>query len=128
MNDPLELRDLHVQGALAHLTRRLRAKVLEDRLLELGVVWLLHRSYFTHGLGCRWRPVDPVVSPGNRSMIRRRKPSRARTQGARVLEKVRGRPRTQPCDGLQPSEACSYFPERPLGTGVSCAHPPLQSG
>src|SRR4029453_15385825 len=56
MCDPLKLRDLHVQSPLAPLARRLRAEVLEDRLLELGVVWLIHRTYPTNELACRRSP------------------------------------------------------------------------
>jgi hypothetical protein len=45
LGDPLKLRDLHVQSPLAPLPRRLGAEVLEDRLLELAVVWLIHGTY-----------------------------------------------------------------------------------
>ena len=53
MGDRLKFRDLHVQSPLAPLARRLGAEVLEDRLLEFGVVWLIHGTYLTNELACR---------------------------------------------------------------------------
>jgi hypothetical protein len=47
MSDPFKLRDLHKQSSLAPPARQLRAEVLEDRLLKVGVVWLIHRTYRT---------------------------------------------------------------------------------
>jgi len=62
MSDPLKLCDLHVQSPLAPLARRLQAEVLEDRLLKLGVVWVIHRAYPTNDLGAEDLPDCPCVS------------------------------------------------------------------
>jgi len=61
MSDPLKLCDLHVQSPLAPLARRLQAEVLEDRLLKLGVVWVIHRAYPTNDLGAEDLPDCPCV-------------------------------------------------------------------
>jgi hypothetical protein len=41
------------QSPLAPLARRLRAEVLEDRLLELGALWLIHGTHPTDELACK---------------------------------------------------------------------------
>jgi hypothetical protein len=69
MSDPLELRDLHVQRPLAPLARRLRAQVLEDRLLELSVVWLIHGTHPTNELACRRRRIARAEGPLSRVAV-----------------------------------------------------------
>jgi hypothetical protein len=48
MSDPFKPRDLHKQSPLAPPARQFRAEVLEDGLLKLGVVRLIHHTYPTN--------------------------------------------------------------------------------
>ena len=57
-----------------------------------------------------WEGSELVVSPGSPVVIRRRKPSRPRTQGSRNTREVWGRPRTTACEAFAAARSVAGLP------------------